>query len=39
VKSGLAKGKTYCWSVQAVGNGTSIKNSAWPADRKFATIK
>jgi uncharacterized repeat protein (TIGR01451 family) len=37
-KSGLAKGKTYCWSVQAVGNGTSIKNSAWPADFKFTTI-
>jgi uncharacterized repeat protein (TIGR01451 family) len=38
-KSGLAKNKTYYWSVQAIGNGTSIKNSVWPADRTFTTIK
>jgi uncharacterized repeat protein (TIGR02543 family) len=38
-KSGLAKNKTYYWSVQAIGNGTSIKNSAWPADYRFTTIK
>lgn len=34
-KSGLGKGKTYYWSVLAIGNGTSIKSSAWPADFKF----
>jgi uncharacterized repeat protein (TIGR01451 family)/uncharacterized repeat protein (TIGR02543 family) len=38
-KSGLARGKTYYWSVQAIGNGTTIKNSAWPADYRFTTIK
>ena len=37
LKTGLAKGKTYYWSVQAVGNGTSTKNSAFPADRSFTT--
>ena len=39
LKSGLAKNKTYLWSVQAKGNGTSIKDSAFPADWRFATIK
>lgn len=38
-KSGLARNKTYYWSVQAIGNGTSILNSAWPADYRFTTIK
>jgi uncharacterized repeat protein (TIGR03803 family) len=38
-KSGLAKNKTYYWSVQAVGNGTSLLNSVWPADFRFTTIK
>ena len=38
-KSGLAKNKTYYWSVQAIGNGTSILSSAWPADFRFTTIK
>ncbi len=39
LKTGLKSGKTYCWSVQAIGNGTSIKNSVWPADFKFtATV-
>jgi len=35
LKTGLKSGKTYYWSVMAVGNGTSVKNSAWPADFKF----
>jgi len=39
LKSGLAKNKTYLWSVQAKGNGTSIKSSAFPADWRFTTIK
>jgi len=39
LKSGLAKNKTYLWSVQAKGNGTSIKDSAFPADWRFTTIK
>ena len=39
IKSVLAKGKTYYWSVRAIGNGTSIKNSAWPADLRFTTIQ
>ena len=38
VKSGLKSGKTYYWSVMALGNGTSIKNSVWPADSHFSTI-
>ena len=37
VKTGLKAGKTYYWSVMAVGNGTTIKSSAWPADFKFTT--
>jgi uncharacterized repeat protein (TIGR02543 family) len=37
LRSGLARNKTYYWSVQALGKGTSIKNSAWPADWKFTT--
>jgi hypothetical protein len=36
-KTGLKPGKTYCRSVMAVDNGTSIRNSAWPADHRFAT--
>jgi uncharacterized repeat protein (TIGR02543 family) len=39
VKSGLARNKVYYWSVQAQGNGTSIKTSAFPADWSFTTIK
>jgi uncharacterized repeat protein (TIGR01451 family) len=39
LKSVLAKGKTYYWSVQAIGNGTSLKNSAWPSDRRFTTVR
>jgi uncharacterized repeat protein (TIGR01451 family) len=39
MKSGLAKGVTYSWSVQAVGNGNTILDSAWPADRRFTTTK
>lgn len=39
VISGLAKAKTYSWSVQAIGNGTSIKNSAWPEDFRFTTAR
>jgi uncharacterized repeat protein (TIGR01451 family) len=39
VKKGLAKNKTYYWSVQAIGNGTSILNSPWPSDFRFTTIK
>ena len=37
LKTGLKAGKTYYWSVMAVGNGTTIKSSAWPADFKFTT--
>ncbi len=36
-KTGLKSGKTYYWSVMALGNGTSTKNSAWPTDFKFTT--
>ncbi len=36
-KTGLRSGKTYYWSVMAVGNGTTIKNSVWPADYRFTT--
>jgi len=32
IKSGLALNKTYYWSVQAKGNGTSIKDSAFPCE-------
>jgi len=39
VRSGLAKNRTYDWSVQTIGNGTSIKNSPWPPDWRFTTIK
>ncbi len=39
IKSGLAKGKTYVWSVQAVGNGATVKDSAWSADRRFTTAQ
>jgi uncharacterized repeat protein (TIGR02543 family) len=39
VKAGLVKNKTYYWSVQAIGNGTSIKNSAWAADWRFTTLR
>jgi uncharacterized repeat protein (TIGR02543 family) len=39
LKKGLAKGKTYYWSVRAKGNGTTTKNSAFPADRKFTTAQ
>jgi uncharacterized repeat protein (TIGR01451 family) len=39
IKKALVKNKTYYWSVQAVGNGTSLLSSAWPADRSFTTIK
>ena len=38
LRSGLARNKTYYWSVQAKGNGTSIKDSTWPADWRFATL-
>jgi len=38
LRSGLALNKTYLWSVQAKGNGTSIKDSAFPADWRFTTI-
>jgi len=40
VISGLLRGKTYSWNVQAVGNGTKILNSTWAnggTDWKFAT--
>ena len=37
LKTGLKSGKTYYWSVMALGNGTSIKNSVWPADSRFTT--
>ncbi len=37
LKTGLRPGKTYYWSVMALGNGTSIKNSVWPADSRFTT--
>ncbi|MCX6567036.1 MAG: hypothetical protein NTW38_11550, partial [Candidatus Aminicenantes bacterium] len=37
IKSGLLHSKKYYWSVAAWGNGTTIKNSAWPADRNFTT--
>ncbi len=36
-KTGLRSGKTYYWSVMAIGNGTTIKNSVWPADYHFTT--
>ncbi len=36
-KTGLKPGKTYYWSVMAIGNGTTIKNSVWPADYHFTT--
>jgi uncharacterized repeat protein (TIGR02543 family) len=39
LKKGLAKGKTYYWSIRAKGNGTTTKNSAFPADRKFTTAQ
>ena len=39
LRSGLARNKTYLWSVQAKGNGTSIKDSAFPPDWRFTTIK
>jgi uncharacterized repeat protein (TIGR02543 family) len=40
VASGLVAGKTYSWNVQALGNGTTIKNSSWAngaVDFKFTT--
>jgi uncharacterized repeat protein (TIGR03803 family) len=37
IKSGLTEGKKYYWSVAALGNGKTIKNSAWPANRNFTT--
>ncbi len=37
LKTGLKAGKTYYWSVMALGNGTSVKNSVWPADSRFTT--
>lgn len=37
LKTGLKSGKTYYWSVMAIGNGTSIKSSVWPADYHFTT--
>jgi uncharacterized repeat protein (TIGR02543 family) len=39
LKSGLARNKVYYWSVQAKGNGTTIKDSAFSADWKFTTAK
>jgi hypothetical protein len=39
IKSGLTHNKTYSWSVQAIGNGTSVLSSPWPGDWKFTTIK
>ena len=36
-KTGLKSGKTYYWSGMAVGNGTTIKSSVWPADSHFTT--
>ncbi len=36
-KTGLRSGKTYYWSVMAVGSGAALKNSAWPADYRFTT--
>jgi len=39
LRSGLAGNKVYYWSVQAKGNGTTIKDSAWPADWRFTTIQ
>ncbi len=38
-KSGLGRGLTYFWSVKALGNGTETKDSAWPADSAFQTIR
>jgi uncharacterized repeat protein (TIGR01451 family)/uncharacterized repeat protein (TIGR02543 family) len=38
LKSGLARNKTYYWSVQAKGNGTSIKDSTWTANWRFTTL-
>ena len=37
LKTGLRPGKTYYWSVMAVGSGAAVKSSAWPADFKFTT--
>jgi hypothetical protein len=39
LKSGLAGNKVYYWSVQAKGNGISIKDSVFPADWRFTTIQ
>ncbi len=39
--SGLIRGKTYSWNVQAVGNGTNVLNSSWGnggVDWKFTTL-
>ncbi len=38
-KSGLGRGQTYYWSVKALGNGNETKDSAWPADSAFRTVK
>ncbi len=39
LKKGLTKGKTYYWSVQALGTGSATKNSAFPADQTFTTAQ
>ncbi len=39
--SGLIRGKTYSWNVQALGNGTSLLSSTWGnggVDFKFTTL-
>ncbi|RPH48504.1 MAG: hypothetical protein EHM85_16855, partial [Desulfobacteraceae bacterium] len=37
--SGLSPGATYYWSVKAVGNGTSMLDSAYPTDRTFTVTQ